>query len=936
MSIPRATARLQFHKDFTLDAAINVIDYYKALGISHIYASPLLTARSGSMHGYDVVDPTRINPELGGEQALRRFVACLREANMGLIIDIVPNHMGVSSENPWWQHILEWGRQSPYAGWFDIDWQSNDIALRGKVLAPFLGQPYGDALSAAEITLQFDAENGKIFAGYFSHRFPLAPSDYAAILLRADSDELAPVIAAFEKIATADSSHIQLENADNAFVLLKEISANKDGAAAIEKALAAFSAKTPEGMDALHQLLEKQHYRLSWWRNAAEEINWRRFFEVSDLIGVRVEQEGVFEATHELIFRLYAEGLIDGVRIDHIDGLADPGDYCRKLRERLQLLASQRPAGLPRDEPYIIVEKILAAGEQLRKDWGVDGTTGYEFMDQVGALLHDPAGTEPLAQLRAEISGAADDFQNEVKSARRQLLAENLVGEFEAAARTLHAIARADLHTRDFSLATIRRVLTELLVHFQVYRTYAGEEGRDPLDQQIFDHASKLARQSIRPADWPVLELLDKWLGGEPPYVHAQLEVRNLCRRAITRFQQLTPPLAAKSVEDTAFYRYGRLLSRNEVGADPGQFSLDTDQFHQLCQERALHFPHTLLATATHDHKRGEDVRARLAVLSEIPQQWANMVRRWAVLNAPLCSEISSGEGLPSLRAPQPDDELMLYQMLVGAWPLGLAADDPAGVQAFAERIDQWQTKALREAKSASSWVKPNEPYEIACRNFLHTILKVSPINVFLTELVEWVRRISSAGAVNGLTQTVLRLSSPGVPDLYQGTDFWDFSLVDPDNRRPVDYALRRHALADAPPFIKNMNDWESGQLKQQIIQHGLHLRQREPLLFLESEYIPLKVEGPLSNHIVAFMRRYQDRFALTIVTRLPTPLIGANTAPVIAKEIWENTAIVSPSDMPTNWHNIFTGEQLALHDERLLVSDALATLPVAILVPAR
>ncbi|MGZ3240982.1 MAG: malto-oligosyltrehalose synthase, partial [Burkholderiaceae bacterium] len=441
MAIPRATARLQLHKGFTFNDACQVVPYYAKLGISHIYASPIMTARSGSTHGYDIVDPTRINPELGGEEGLRKLVACLRSADMGLILDIVPNHMGVGPENPWWQHVLEWGQASPYARWFDIDWQPADETLHGKVMAPFLGAPYGDVLNAGDIKIQFDGLRGKFFISYFTHRFPVAPAEYGSILRAAASDRLAPVIAAFEEVRN-DAGEISQQNADVGFGLLRQFASTSEGAADIQTALKSFLPDAMQGIDSLHQLLERQHYRLAWWRCAADGINWRRFFEVTDLVGVRVEQDDVFEATHALLFRLYIEGLIDGVRIDHVDGLADPGAYCRKLRRRLQALTSQRPPELPPTPAYIIVEKILSAGEQLRTNWEIDGTSGYDFMDRVGALMHDPAGEAPITSLWTELTGQTQSFLAEVQQARRQLLALNLAGEFEAAARALHAVAR--------------------------------------------------------------------------------------------------------------------------------------------------------------------------------------------------------------------------------------------------------------------------------------------------------------------------------------------------------------------------------------------------------------------------------------------------------------------------------------------------------------
>jgi (1->4)-alpha-D-glucan 1-alpha-D-glucosylmutase len=927
MTIPRATARLQLHKDFTFDDAAAVVAYYAKLGISHLYLSPILTARAGSTHGYDVVDPTRINPELGGEEGFRLLAAAARESGMGIIVDIVPNHMGVGHENPWWQHVLEWGRESPYAGWFDIDWESQDPALRGKMLAPFLGQQYGDALSAGELQLRYDADNGKINVAYYDNRFPLAVETYTHVLRVAGSPRLEPVITAFELIRHGDTDAVRHASSQAAFLLLREIGNTTEGAADIDAALACFSKDTEDGMEALHQLLEKQHYRLTWWRNAAEEINWRRFFEVSDLAGLRVEQEEVFEASHALIFGLYAEGLIDGVRVDHVDGMADPGGYCRKLRQRLMRLQAHRPEHLRNAGPYLIVEKILGPDEPLRIDWDIDGTTGYEFMDQVGALLHDPAGAEPLARLWRELTGDDTGFGAEVRAARRQLLAQHFVGEFDAVARALHAIARSDLRTRDISLPAIRRVLTELLVHFPVYRTYAGKDGRNALDQQVFDRASDLARLALNSADRPLLEAIDCWLGGEAPSGCADNHTQDLRLRAITRFQQLTPPLAAKSVEDTAFYRYGRLLSRNEVGADPARFSITVDEFHRANIERVQRFPNSLLATATHDHKRGEDLRVRIAVLSEIPQQWEQTVQHWMSLNAPLRSESEEGP------VPSPADELMLYQMLVGAWPLDLVETDVAGVHAFAERIGEWQTKALREAKRASSWMQPNEAYEGGCRDFLHKILGPAPGNFFPKELAAWTRRLAPAAAVNGFAQTVLRLSSPGIPDLYQGTEFWDFSLVDPDNRRPVDFAKRELALDRAKPVIERVDgpDWTSGALKQEVIHRALTLRARQPDLFARGEYVALAVEGERAANVIAFLRHHAEQAAITIATRLSAKIVG-QAGPVIPQSAWQDTVVVLPDGLDAVWTDVFTGRRMQAASGRLRLADVLGVLPVALL----
>ncbi len=926
MSMPRATARLQFHKEFTFDHAYDLVDYYAQLGISHIYASPILTARAGSTHGYDVVDPTAINPELGGESGFRRFAQRVKDAGMGILLDIVPNHMGVGPENPWWQHVLEWGPTSPYAAWFDINWESADPALRNKVLAPFLGQPYGKALAAGEITLQYDKQTGKFYIDYFGNRFPLAPHSYSEILRESETSDLMFAVTAFNQLRQKIDTKDQENAFEVAVQMLQGLGLADNGREAIDSALSAFSADTPEGLDLLHRLLEIQHYRLTWWRNAAEEINWRRFFEVSDLAGVRVGVNEVFEATHKKIFELYQAGLIDGVRLDHIDGLAHPALYCLKLRQRLQSLR-------PDHRPYIIVEKILAANEHLPSEWGVDGTTGYEFMDQVSALLHDPAGEAPLTRLWSDMSGNSRSYEEEVRAARRQLIIENFAGEFDALARTLHAIARSDMTTRDYSLAAIKRCLAELLIHFPVYRTYPHPQGRSVADQHVFQQAKQGAQSGLRRADWPLLDELDNWLGGKPALSYANTEVRALCLRATTQFQQLTPPLAAKSVEDTAFYRYGRLLSRNEVGAEPDRFSMSSGDFHRACEERLKRFPHSLLATATHDHKRGEDVRMRLAGISELATEWDQAVRRWMSINAPLKKDLgTTAEGLPQ-PAPGAADEMMLYQMLVGAWPVDLKMDDIEGIKAFAERITQWQTKALRESKRSSSWVLPDEDYENACREFLSGILeKRDKDENFLQELLQWVEKLTVLGAVNSFSQTLLRLTVPGVPDLYQGTEFWDLSLVDPDNRRPVDYAARKQSLASADQAIHNLNAWRSGTVKQQVIWHALKLRQQHPDLFAQGSYQPLQASGACAANVLAFAREHEGKSMMTITSRLTHELLGGEASPLVPASAWSDTMVQLPGPDKGAWIDVLTGRRHEAKDGKLALSDLLSVLPVALL----
>jgi (1->4)-alpha-D-glucan 1-alpha-D-glucosylmutase len=884
-SPPRALARLQFHAGFTLDDAAARVGYYARLGVSHLYASPLLAARPGSCHGYDVIDCHRINPELGGEPALRRLVDELRAHGMGLVLDIVPNHMFAGAGNAWWMDVLRLGRASRYAGYFDIDWRSPDPLVRGHLLLPILGKPYAQALREGDVRLHH-AEDGYALCVH-DVALPLSPPT-AAMLERAGQP--AGVLAAHDGAGEA-------------------------------------------GFARLHALVEAQHYRLALWKLANDAVNYRRFFDINELAGLRMERTRVFEDSHALIFRLYAEGLIDGVRIDHVDGLADPHRYCRQLRHRLRRLQRQRPAGAPRGPAYVVVEKILAEGERLRPTWRMDGTTGYEFMDQVGAWLHDGAGEDMLTELWQAVSGERADFAVVARTARRQILIDSFQAELDRTARALFDAARADLSTRDVSLSAIRRVLVELLVQFPVYRTYAGGLGRDAVDEAVFQQAYGRAWRHVRIEDRELLAEVSAWLGGQAPRGLPPGRVRKARERAMTIFQQATSPMAAKAVEDTACYRYGRLLSRNEVGADPGRLALDVPGFHALCAERARDYPHNLLATATHDHKRGEDARARLAVLSQagVAAQWASAVARWRERNAGLRVSL---DGMP---APSPADEYMLYQTLVGAWPMELAPGDAKGVQALVARIAQWQRKALREAKRRSRWTQPNEPYEEACVAFLQALF--DPAHGFAGELHAFVQRIAAAGAANSLVQTALRLTTPGVPDTYQGTEFWDLSLVDPDNRRPVDFDAREAALGDAATWEDLLHGWRDGRLKQRLIHELLQLRVRHPSVFAQGGYRALALdtpEGHADGRLLAFQRRL-DGHAITVLALRH----GANVLLDADTPRWdaEASARSLPPGLrvrglpPGRYRNVL-GEGEAMVAADIDPAAWLAPLPVAVLEP--
>jgi (1->4)-alpha-D-glucan 1-alpha-D-glucosylmutase len=845
----RATMRLQLHCDFTFADATDLVPYMASLGISHLYSSPILAARPGSMHGYDVIDPTRVNEELGGETGLRSLVAALRAAGLGLIVDIVPNHMAAGGiENPWWADVLRHGRDSRYAAFFDIGWDRS-----GKLLAPFLGQPYGEALRDGTISLARDCAEPVI--RYFDNQFPIRPEDRAEV-----------------------------------------VSARSD----------AFDPATMLGRQRLHHLLERQHYRLAWWRSAGDAINWRRFFDINGLVALRMEDAAVFEATHATLLRLYQQGLIDGMRVDHVDGLADPPGYCRQLRARLDELAPQRPSDAPKGPAWLVIEKILGAGERLPRDWAVDGTSGYDFMDEVSALLHDGSGESALRHLWGEVSGRPKDFAEEEEAARRDVLDRSFGAQLDALIGSLHRTAVTRLETRDITPGAIRRALVALLAHFPVYRSYGVGQRSDALARAV-----AAAMKHVPAADHPTLALLERWLGEEATPESA------------VRFQQLSAPLAAKAVEDTAYYRYGILLSRNEVGADVRRFSASVAEFHATCLERREQFPDAMLATATHDHKRGEDLRARLAVLSEFPDEWERAVRRWLELNAP-------HRRLGDAPMPSPGDEAMLYQMIVGAWPT-----DELDVRDYTERLAGWQLKALREAKLATDWTAPNLEYEDAARSFLYTIMADDG---FVADASAFARRIGPAGAVNGLAQTLLKLTVPGVPDIYQGAEFWDLSMVDPDNRRPVDFKRRCEALgADASP-VGLAGGWRDGRVKQAVIRRALALRREVPELFARGEYQPLEVSGPLAAHTVAFQRSHGDAFCIVVVPRLASRLLGlpnsANgTSITIPADVWRSTTMHLPEDVTgRRLRDRISGRQLGPRDRHLSLETILAEFPVALL----
>jgi malto-oligosyltrehalose synthase len=810
--IPRATVRLQFHRGFTFADAQALVPYFARLGISHLYASPIGVARPGSLHGYDVTDPTRVNPELGGEAALRMLAAALAGAGLGLVLDTVPNHMAADSANPWWVDVLRQGRASRYAQFFDIDWEADD-----KVLLPILGRPLEEAIAAGEV--EVIREEGTL--RYFSHRLPLT-----------------------------------------------------DGTTSI---------------GSLSELLARQHYRLSWWRSASDRINWRRFFDINELVCLRIEEPEVFEAVHALPLRLHAEGLIDGLRIDHIDGLTDPAAYCRKLRQRLG------------PQSWLVVEKILLRGERLPVDWACDGTTGYDFMNDVSALQHEAAGESRLATAWASLSGRAAGFAAEEQAARREIMGRSFGAQLDACA--------AALVGGELARPLLRRVLAELLSHFPVYRTYGTGGAFSSVDRAVLRQAADGARKTCLASDrWAIDAVL-------------RLFEQPSKARAVARFQQLSAPIAAKSVEDTAFYRYGRLISRNDVGFDVETFSLSSEDFHSRVLARARDHPHALLATATHDHKRGEDVRARLAVLSEMADEWTVVLGQW----------IEQIEPLRRAGEPSAGDIAMLLQTVVGAWPLDLDVGDRDGRAAFADRLAAWQQKALREAKLCSDWAAVNQHYESAARDLVLRLVAEGELPGLLAEIATLVNRIAPAGALNGLAQCLLRLTVPGVPDLYQGTEFWDFSLVDPDNRRPVDFGARVSALGggDLPALASH---WRDGHIKQALIARLLDLRRRKPALFAEGGYVSVPVEGARASSVISFARRHAEDWLLAAVPRLPLALLQRGADLMVSAEAWQDTALQLESLPGEPIVDLLSNASVELIDGRAPLARLCTTLPFLLL----
>lgn len=846
--VPLATYRVQLNKGFRFRDAIAIVPYLAELGVTHLYASPFFMARPGSLHGYDVTDHNRVNPEIGTEGELLELIATLQRHGMGLVMDIVPNHMGVlRARNPWWMDVLEKGRASRYCRFFDIDWTPAKPELRGKVLLPVLGDHYGAVLERRELKVVKEA--GRLWLKYFDHQLPLSP----------------------RTIAGVNPGKI-----------------NKDPLA-------------------LHRLLERQSYRLAFWRVASDEINYRRFFEIADLAALRQEERAVFDATHALVARLCRLPGVDGLRIDHPDGLADPQTYFERLA------AACGEAGGP---PWVVVEKILADHESLRADWKVAGTTGYRFANVLTGVFVDRGAEGRFDRIYQRFTGERRSFEEIARESRMLIMGTTLAAELATAAARLGRIAAGNRFTRDYTVSGLWKALAEVAAHFPVYRTYVTARGPSESDRRYIDWAIGKARKASRMADPSVFGFIRAVL-------LLEVQTSSPARRQqiidfVARFQQVTAPVVAKGVEDTAFYRYHRLAALNEVGNEPGTFGLSLKAFHAAAEDRAKHWPHTMLASSTHDTKRSEDVRARLGVLSELPSLWRIMLRRWSTMNRAARTEADG------VRAPSASDEYLYYQSALGIWPLA----DP-DVKDLKARLQAYMLKAVREAKQRTSWINPDQDYEAALARFIDQSLD-NP--VFVKDLGEAARRIGRLGLLVGLAQALLKVASPGVPDYYQGTELWDFSLVDPDNRRPVDYAKRRDLLETVSIPEDLLQNLESGKEKLFVIRKGLRLRREMPELFSRPTYTPLYADAGREENVVAFLLSLHNQRVVAVAPRLFARLMEEGDSAPVGSRIWGESRLPIP---PGRYENVLTGEALDVPEGGMRLAALLARFPVALLKAA-
>ncbi|MEX0270334.1 malto-oligosyltrehalose synthase [Leptolyngbyaceae cyanobacterium UHCC 1019] len=928
MKIPISTYRIQFHSGFNFEAAYAIAHYLAALGISDLYASPIFKARAGSTHGYDVVDPTQINPEVGTPKQFDSLVNTLQHHQIGWLQDIVPNHMAYDSTNQYLMDVLENGPDSEAIEFFDIEWNHAYDSFKGRVLAPLLGDLYGNCLENGEIQLTYD-EAG-LHVNYHSLKLPVRIESYVRFItthlgqltkaLGRKHPDFIKLLGSLYLIKSIPAETKGRERSDQiAFVkgLLWELySQNTEIKNLFDANVISFNGivNDPESFNLLDSLLSEQFYRLSSWKVGAEEINYRRFFTVNELISVKVETSKVFHKTHALIEQWIKDGKITGLRVDHIDGLYHPAEYLERLREKV-------------GDVYITVEKILELQEQMPDDWQTEGTSGYEFLNYLNGVFCQSQHESDFQTVYTRFTGARASYEQLVADNKHLIIDKNLGGDVDNLAQRLKSLSGQTRQGVDFTAYGLKRSLSEVLALFPVYRTYVASNQLSEVDQGYIQSAIASAKERI-PRLINELNYIEKILlrQDEDLLTEVQKEER---LHFVMKFQQLTGPLMAKGVEDTTLYIYNRLLSLNEVGGNPSHFGITLAQFHDFNRKKCNRWLHSMNASATHDTKRGEDVRARLNVLSEIPSEWEEQVQRWAEINQAKKQQIK-GKSIPDR-----NDEYFLYQTLVGAFPFA-----EADTIAFRDRIKDYIIKAIREAKVHTAWLQPDSTYEDSYLGFIDKLLDFEAKNEFLHVFRPFQKQIAAYGIFNSLSQVLLKNTAPGVPDLYQGCELWDLSLVDPDNRRPVDYARRQTYLQEIQAgiesdFLSLIKDLlatkEEGRIKLFLTYQVLQARQNYPMLFQQGDYQPLEVSGRFADHIVAFARTFEGQVAITIAPRFLTPVIQPDQLP-LDHSIWQDTQINLPSAMSENWTNIITTQSLSAKTA-IKLGDALKQFPGALLI---
>ena len=953
-AFPLATYRLQLHRGFTFADATRAVPYLRGLGITDCYLSPISKAAPGSDHGYDVIDPVVLNPELGNEQEFVEFVRTVRAHGMGLVLDVVPNHMGIGKTlNRWWRDVLENGPGSRYATAFDIDWHPIKRELENKVLLPILADQYGAILESQEMELVY--EDSAFVLRYYDHHLPLSPKSWTHILshrleqLVTEGEQAMPVME-LQSILTAlknlpgtgeRNPERIAEHYREKEIVKKRLSTLMDESpmirAFVMENVRIFNGERgrSESFDLLDALLNEQAYRLASWKVASEEINYRRFFDINELAAIRMEDEAVFLESHQLLLQFVRQGIVRGCRIDHVDGLYDPVRYLHHLRELTTPPdGSQAPL-------CIVVEKILGKDEPLSEAWPVQGTTGYDFLNHVNGLFVAGANEKFFTSLYAKVTGRDDDYGDLVYACKQLIMQVSMASEINVLGHQLNGISERDRRSRDFTLNSLTHAIREIIACFPVYRTYVTEGMHTVADRdRAYIHMAVARAKRRNPAiSGQVFDFIRSILLQQRETRTKEDQEEQI--RFVMKFQQTTSPVTAKGVEDTAFYRYHRLVSLNEVGGEPEQFGLSVEEFHRRMWERQGRWPHSLSASSTHDTKRSEDMRARINVLSEIPQEWKLKVSRWNRLNRHLCKE-SEGE-----RMPDRNDEYLFYQTLVGAWPLEAMGDE--AYQEFCGRIQRYMQKAVHEAKAHTSWINPSPAYDHSVQTFVEGALERSPSNRFLEDFLPFQERIARYGLYNSLSQLVLKIAAPGVPDFYQGTELWSFHLVDPDNRGPVDYRIRsemaeelRATLSrlgpDRAEFARGLFEQaHDARVKMYTIMAGLEYRRLHPDLFQQGEYLQLECGGSKKQHICAFARLYQHQALVTVVPRLVATLNPDSKHAPMGSSVWEDSWITAPP-WPTlgEFRHLLTGEIItaeSLNGRRVLpLARVLSRAPVALL----